>query len=301
MRIDHALELSSAYRGTAILLGDVIEADDEYTGTHSRDVVELVIAVADRLDLDPGRRQYAELAALLHDVGKVKIPPEIINKPGPLDSAERELMNTHTIVGQEMLEQVGGLLGDIGAIVRSCHERGRKELSRRNRGEAIPLAARIVCTCDAWSAMTTDRPYRKALPEEIALAEEPRLWHAVRRTSSGARRRARPISARRPLGWPRENRRRSLPSSDQLVGPSASLFRVAAGAGVRGRRRVRERGKTRESGTSSTDEQDRGHLQIKARNILDLSGSRCGICGRAAVRRSSTSTGRRSCARRGYP
>src|SRR5581483_7388227 len=83
-RIDNALELSTAYRGTAMLLGDVIEADDEYTGSHSRDVVELVLAVADRLALDPRERQRAEFAALLHDVGKVKIPAEIINKPGAL-------------------------------------------------------------------------------------------------------------------------------------------------------------------------------------------------------------------------
>jgi len=172
VRIDHALELSTAYRGTAMLLGDVIEADDEYTGTHSRDVVELVVAVADRLGLDPRQRQRAEFAAMLHDVGKVKIPPEIINKPGPLDEAERALINTHTTVGQEMLEQVGGLLGDVGDIVRSCHERwDGGGYPDRLSGEAIPLEARIVCACDAWSAMTTDRAYRKALPDELALAE----------------------------------------------------------------------------------------------------------------------------------
>jgi putative nucleotidyltransferase with HDIG domain len=172
VRIDHALELSSAYRGTAMLLGDVIEADDEYTGSHSRDVVDLVVAVADRLGLDPEKRQRAELAALLHDVGKVKIPPEIINKPGPLDDAERALMNTHTIVGQQMLDQVGGLLGDVGGIVRSCHERwDGAGYPDGLAGETIPLEARIVCTCDAWSAMTTDRPYRKALPNALALAE----------------------------------------------------------------------------------------------------------------------------------
>jgi hypothetical protein len=110
-RVDHALELSAAYRGTAMLLGDVIEADDEYTGHHSRDVVELVLEVSDRLGLDPRERQRAEFAALLHDVGKVKIPPAIINKPGALDDAEWELMRTHTILGEQMLVQIGGLLG----------------------------------------------------------------------------------------------------------------------------------------------------------------------------------------------
>ena len=172
VRIDHALQLSTAYRGTAILLGDVIEADDEYTGAHSRDVVDLVLEVADRLGLDPRERQRAEFAALLHDVGKVKIPTELINKPGPLDPDERELMNTHTIIGQEMLDQVGGMLGEVGYIVRSCHERwDGAGYPDGLSGNDIPLAARIVCACDAWSAMTSDRSYRKALPREVAAAE----------------------------------------------------------------------------------------------------------------------------------
>jgi HD-GYP domain-containing protein (c-di-GMP phosphodiesterase class II) len=171
-RIDHALQLSGAYRGTAILLGDVIEADDEYTGAHSRDVVDLVLAVADRLGLDAQERQRAEFAALLHDIGKVKIPSEIINKPGPLDPAERALMNTHTIIGQNMLDQVGGMLGEVGHLVRSCHERwDGGGYPDGLAGEAIPRAARIVCACDAWSAMTSDRSYRKALPQEVAAAE----------------------------------------------------------------------------------------------------------------------------------
>jgi HD-GYP domain-containing protein (c-di-GMP phosphodiesterase class II) len=172
VRIDHALELGNAYRGTAMLLGDVIEADDEYTGAHSRDVVDLVLGVAERVGLDPKQRQRAEFAALLHDVGKVKIPLEIINKPGPLDKTERALMNTHTIIGQTMLERIGGLLGDVGGIVRSCHERwDGTGYPDGLAGESIPFEARIVCACDAWSAMTSDRVYRKALPRELALAE----------------------------------------------------------------------------------------------------------------------------------
>jgi putative nucleotidyltransferase with HDIG domain len=171
-RIDHALELSVAYRGTAILLGDVIEADDAYTGSHSRDVVDLALAVADRLGLAPQERQQVELAALLHDVGKVKIPTEIINKPGPLDEDERAVMMTHTVLGEQMLEQIGGLLGEVGRVVRSCHERwDGAGYPDGIAGNTIPLAARIVCCCDAWSAMTTDRPYRHALPAHEARAE----------------------------------------------------------------------------------------------------------------------------------
>jgi HD-GYP domain-containing protein (c-di-GMP phosphodiesterase class II) len=170
--IDNALELSSAYRGTAMLLGDVIEADDEYTGSHSRDVVELAVSVADRLGLHAKERQQAEFAALLHDVGKVKIPAEIINKQGPLDDDEWALMKTHTILGQEMLERAGGLLGEIGPLVRSCHEHwDGNGYPDRLAGEQIPLVARIVCACDAWSAMTADRSYRSALSLEEATAE----------------------------------------------------------------------------------------------------------------------------------
>jgi putative nucleotidyltransferase with HDIG domain len=171
-RLDNAVELSNAYRGTAMLLGDVIEADDEYTGSHSRDVVDLVLAVADRLGLDADERRQAEFAALLHDVGKVKVPAEIINKPGPLDDAEWEVMKKHTILGEQMLEKIGGLLGDVGHVVRSCHERwDGTGYPDALAGDDIPLSARIVCACDAWSAMTTDRTYRKALSHDTAAAE----------------------------------------------------------------------------------------------------------------------------------
>jgi len=170
--VDHALELSHAYRGTALLLGDVVEADDAYTGSHSRDVVSLVVAVADRLGLQGADRRNAELTALLHDVGKIRIPAEIIGKPGPLTVEERAVIETHTVIGEEMLERVGGLLAEVGRLVRSCHERwDGGGYPDGLAGERIPLVARIVCCCDAFSAMTTDRPYRSALTPEEALAE----------------------------------------------------------------------------------------------------------------------------------
>ena len=172
VRIDHALELSNAYRGTALLLGDVVEADDAYTGSHSRDVVSLVLGVCDQLGLDARDRRDAEFAALLHDVGKIKIPSEIINKPGALDAEERALIKTHTVVGERMLTQVGGILGNVGHVVRSCHEDwDGNGYPDGLAGEEIALAARIVRCCDAFSAMTTDRPYRRARPVVEALAE----------------------------------------------------------------------------------------------------------------------------------
>jgi HD-GYP domain-containing protein (c-di-GMP phosphodiesterase class II) len=171
-RIDHALELSHAYRGTALLLGDVVEADDAYTGLHSRDVVSLVLDVCDSLDLDARERRDAEFAALLHDVGKIKIPAEIINKPGKLTDEEFAVIKTHTVEGERLLSQIGGLLGNVGRIVRSCHEDwDGTGYPDGLAGEAIPRVARIVRACDAYSAMTTDRPYRKALPVADAIAE----------------------------------------------------------------------------------------------------------------------------------
>jgi HD-GYP domain-containing protein (c-di-GMP phosphodiesterase class II) len=172
VRIDHALELSSAYRGTAFLLGDVVEADDAYTGSHSRDVVSLVLGVCDRMGLGARDRRDAEFTALLHDVGKIRIPSEIINKPAKLTPEERAIIETHTILGEELLAKVGGLLGNVGTIVRSCHEDwDGTGYPDGLVGEQIPLVARIVRTCDAFSAMTTDRPYRAGRPAHEALEE----------------------------------------------------------------------------------------------------------------------------------
>jgi HD-GYP domain-containing protein (c-di-GMP phosphodiesterase class II) len=171
-RIDQSLELSHAYRGTAFLLGDVVEADDAYTGSHSRDIVSLSLAVADSLRLSARERRHTEFAALLHDVGKIRIPNEIINKPGALTPEERAVIETHTIEGEKLLARVGGLLGEIGRIVRSCHERyDGRGYPDGLAGEQIPHVARIVACCDAFHAMTTDRPYRKAIPLERALDE----------------------------------------------------------------------------------------------------------------------------------
>ena len=171
-RYDQVMALGAAYRGTALLLGDVVDADHEYTGAHSRDVVELSLAVADALDLDSTERTRVEFAALLHDVGKIRVPKEILDKPGALNPEERRIIDRHTIWGEEMLSNVGGLLADVGHIVRSCHERwDGAGYPDGLAGMDIPAAARIVCACDAFSAMTTDRPYRAARSTAEAVEE----------------------------------------------------------------------------------------------------------------------------------
>jgi putative nucleotidyltransferase with HDIG domain len=171
-RLESMLELSSAYRGTALVLGDVIEADDGYTGEHCKSVVALTLDLAAHLDLPPERQRNLEFAALLHDVGKIAIPKEIINKPGKLDPHEWTIIKTHTLEGQNMLDRVGGFMREVGMIVRSHHERwDGGGYPDGLAGEDIPLEARIITCCDTWNAMRTDRPYRKALSVEVALAE----------------------------------------------------------------------------------------------------------------------------------
>src|SRR4051794_21209458 len=166
------LELHRAYRGTVMLLVDVVEHDDDYTAEHSRSVVELARGVAQELGMDKYGLQELEFAALLHDVGKIAIPKDILHKPAKLTDSEFEVMKTHTIEGQFMLDRIGGLLGRVGEIVRSCHERwDGKGYPDGLRGEDIPLAARVVFVCDAYNAMTTTRPYRAALPHDHAMAE----------------------------------------------------------------------------------------------------------------------------------
>jgi HD-GYP domain-containing protein (c-di-GMP phosphodiesterase class II) len=166
------LELHRAYRGTVMLLVDVVEFDDDYTAEHSRSVVELARGVAQELGMDKYELQELEFAALLHDVGKIAIPKELLHKPAALTESEFEVMKTHTIEGQFMLDRIGGLLGRVGEVVRSCHERwDGKGYPDGLKGEDIPLPARVVFVCDAYNAMTTNRPYRAALPQEQAISE----------------------------------------------------------------------------------------------------------------------------------
>jgi putative nucleotidyltransferase with HDIG domain len=171
-RLESMIELSSAYRGTALVLGDVIEADDGYTGEHCKSVVSLALELAEHVGLSAERQRNLEFAALLHDVGKVAIPKEIINKPGKLDPHEWTIIKTHTLEGQKMLERVGGFMREVGMIVRSHHERwDGGGYPDGLAGEEIPLEARIIACCDTWNAMRTDRPYRDALGVDVSVAE----------------------------------------------------------------------------------------------------------------------------------
>ncbi|MGA2010504.1 MAG: HD-GYP domain-containing protein [Solirubrobacteraceae bacterium] len=171
-RLERTLQLSLAYNGAAHVLGDVIDAVDHYTGVHTREVVGLSVEVSRSLALDATHQRDVEFAALLHDVGKIRVPNAIINKPGKLDDDEWAVIRRHTIDGEAMLKKVGGTLAGVGRLVRHSHERfDGLGYPDGLVGEDIPIESRIVCVCDAFNAMTTDRPYRPHRTESAARAE----------------------------------------------------------------------------------------------------------------------------------
>ena len=162
-------ELERSYVATIEALANALEAQDEYTHNHARALAEMALTVGEELGVDPGRRQTLELAALLHDIGKIGVPSEILRKPGPLTPEERREINRHPEIGERILSAVP-FLHHLRPIIRACHERwDGKGYPDGLSGESIPLDARIVFVCDAFHAMTTDRPYRKALAKEEAI------------------------------------------------------------------------------------------------------------------------------------
>ena len=171
-RIGTAIELSATYRGTALLLGDVISSDGELTATNGHDVVVLALAIADELHLDEEQRRLVEFAAMLQDIGKMETPREILTKPGPLSPEEWEQMRIHPIAGQRMLDRVGGTLHDVGLVVRSARERFAGDgYPDALAGTQIPIAARVLAVAAAYCAMTARRPYRPPLTAAGARAE----------------------------------------------------------------------------------------------------------------------------------
>jgi HD domain/GAF domain len=161
----HALELRAG--ATSTLLA-AVGARDGYTGEHSQAVLDLAVRVANRLGLDGAAVDHVQQAALLHDIGKIAIPDAILNKPGPLTSEEWEVMRTHPIISQRIAVSAGGL-GELGPVLRAEHERwDGGGYPDGLAGEQIPLASRITFVCDAYHAMTSDRPYRSALSYDAA-------------------------------------------------------------------------------------------------------------------------------------
>jgi diguanylate cyclase (GGDEF)-like protein len=160
--------LESTFVSTVEALANALEANDEYTSSHTRWITDTALKVGARLGFDPLALKQLELGALFHDIGKIGIPASILLKPGPLTPEERQIMQQHPELGARILAPIERL-SEVRSIVRSCHEhydgRGYPD---GTSGERIPLESRIILVCDAFHAMTTDRPYRKHLPVEEA-------------------------------------------------------------------------------------------------------------------------------------
>jgi len=161
----------SAHQDAIAGLAEALLERDRYTGEHSESVVELAASVARGLGLDNPEIDKVRQAALLHDIGKVAIPDEILHKDGPLNDEEWEVMRQHPAIGERILRSIPGL-GGVARIVRHEHERfdggGYPDgLS----GNEIPIGSRIILACDAYHAMTSDRPYRKAMEHSEAIRE----------------------------------------------------------------------------------------------------------------------------------
>ena len=157
--------LATEAAGLQALLA-AIEARDSYMGDHSRSVAALATEVARRMRLPEEEVAVVQQAAFLHDVGKVAVPDSILKKRGPLDHAELEAMREHAAAGARIVGSIPSL-AHLAPLIRATHERWDGEgYPDGLSGEEIPLASRIVHACDAWHAMTSDRPYRRALGRE---------------------------------------------------------------------------------------------------------------------------------------
>jgi diguanylate cyclase (GGDEF)-like protein/putative nucleotidyltransferase with HDIG domain len=144
---------------------------DRYTGEHSAAVIEMAGAVARNLGLNVPEVGRVRSAALLHDIGKVAIPDEILLKPGPLTDEEWRLMREHPVIGERILRVLPGL-GNVARIVRHEHERwDGSGYPDGLTGDAIPLGSRIIIAADTYHAITTDRPYRPARSHSDAVEE----------------------------------------------------------------------------------------------------------------------------------
>lgn len=160
--------LERTFFQTVEALANALEAQDEYTASHARSLTDMVLDVGHEMGIGGRDIKRLELAALFHDIGKIGIPSEIIRKPGPLTDDEWKIMKLHPELGAKILAPIDRL-ADVVPIVRACHEHyDGSGYPDQLQGNAIPIEARIILVCDAFDAMTTDRPYRKALPVEEA-------------------------------------------------------------------------------------------------------------------------------------
>lgn len=160
--------LEQANLSFATALVATLDARDKYTAGHSAAVAVYARDIAERMGFSAAERRLAHLCGLVHDIGKVGLPAGLLEKRGPLTLEERRLMETHSEIGQRILENVEDY-AEIAAIVRHHHERfDGLGYPDGIRGNQIPPLSRIIAVADAYNAMTSDRPYRDAMPSRVA-------------------------------------------------------------------------------------------------------------------------------------
>jgi diguanylate cyclase (GGDEF)-like protein len=165
-------DLADVGQGSIIAaLASALEERDRYTGEHSESVVDLTARVGEALAIGADEIEQVRTAALLHDIGKVGVPDQILHKPAKLDDREWEIMRQHPVIGERILRAIPGF-GAVARMVRHEHERwDGRGYPDGLAGNAIPMGSRIILACDAYHAMTSDRPYRKAMPHADAMSE----------------------------------------------------------------------------------------------------------------------------------
>ncbi len=159
------------FKATVEALCAALSARDGYTGEHSAETLELVRSVTEQLELPIDQVETIADVALLHDIGKIGIPNEVLHEPGKLSDDQWEVMKQHPVIGERIVARIPGL-ESVAQAIRHEHERwDGRGYPDGLKGDTIPLASRIVLVCDAFHAMTSNRPYREAMPVEDARAE----------------------------------------------------------------------------------------------------------------------------------
>jgi hypothetical protein len=222
-------KVQAARRAAVEIAGAALSESDAPTAEHSDDVAQLCEVLCEEFAIEGDERERVLMAAHLHDVGKVAVSSEILNKPGPLDPEEWELVRKHTVIGERILEAVPEL-GQAAPIVRHSHERwDGGGYPDGLAGEEIPLASRIVLCADAFHAIRSDRPYRRGRPPSQAMAEmranagtqfDPSIVEALDGYAAHLRRRG-------PMGIPLPRRTVAL-----LIGGVIAIVGTAMATGI---------------------------------------------------------------------
>jgi putative nucleotidyltransferase with HDIG domain len=168
---EYARGLEESYFSTVKILATSIDARDDYTLQHSTRVASLSLLLGEEMGLDSEQRRELEVAALVHDLGKIRIPDQILKKAGPLDSNEVQLVKRHPRDGAEILSHSQALRRFIPAVLYHHEWYNGQGYPEGIKGDDIPLFALIISLADAYDAMTSSRPYRAGLPAETAIQE----------------------------------------------------------------------------------------------------------------------------------